>query len=113
MTRKKSGNGLEPPAPTLAQSDRFLQESLGTARAQMDRCVTEITSYAQRSPEKALVSALVGGYLLRMLPLTRILGGVIRLGLMLLKPAAFIYGAVKVGQKIQGVADRRDDRNGR
>jgi hypothetical protein len=112
MARKRYGNGLEPSEPTLTQPDRFVQETLAEARAQMDRCVTDITSYAQRSPEKALLSALAGGYLLRMLPVTRILGGAIRLGLTLLKPAAFIYGAAKVWQKAQGVVAPRTKREG-
>ena len=90
----------------MAQPDRFVQETLSSVRAQADRCLTDVTSYARSSPEKALLSALAGGYVLRMLPLTRILSGVIRLALLLLKPAAFIYGAAKLWQKVPGRTPR-------
>jgi len=110
MPRKRYGNHLEPSGPFLAQPDRFVQETVAAARSQMERCLTDVTSYAQRSPEKALLSALAGGYVLRMLPVTRILAGAIRLVLVLLKPAALIYGAAKLWQKTQGVVQSRGER---
>ena len=110
MARKRYGNNLEPSAPILAQPDRFVQETVAAARAQMERCVTDVTSFAQRSPEKALLSALAGGYVLRMVPVTSILSGVIRLALVLLKPAVLIYGAAKLWQKTQGVVPSRGER---
>jgi hypothetical protein len=110
MERKKYGDALERSAPALAQPDRFVQETLAAVRAHVERGVTDVTRYAQRSPEKALISALAGGYVLRMLPVTRILGGIVRLTLVLLKPAALIYGAAKLWQKTQGGAASRDGR---
>ena len=41
------------------------------------------------------------GYLLRMLPLSGILGALTRVILMLLKPVALIYGAAKLWQKAE------------
>lgn len=61
----------------------------------------DVVAYAQLQPEKALLWAAGGGYLLRMLPLTGLFGGLIRVLLALLKPAVLIYGAVKVWQKAE------------
>jgi hypothetical protein len=67
----------------------------------------DLTAYTQLYPEKALLWAVGGGYLLRMLPITGILGALIRLVLMLVKPAALIYGVAKVWQKaIPAIAPR-------
>jgi len=113
MATKKYGDGLEPSRPALAQPDRFVQETLAAARAQVERGVTDVTRYARQSPEKALLSALAGGYILRMLPVRCILGGFVRLTLMLLKPAALIYGAAKLWQKTQeGAASRAGQEGG-
>lgn len=101
MPRRKNGAESETREPVIAQPDRFVQETLSSVRAQADRCLTDVTSYARSAPEKALLSAVAGGYVLRMLPLTRILSGLIRLALLLLKPAAFIYGLAKLWQKVQ------------
>jgi hypothetical protein len=109
MARKSHGNHLEPAGPVFAQPDHFVQETVAGARAQMERCLKDVTSYAQRSPEKALLSALVGGYVLRMLPLTRILSGVLGLALGLLKPAALIYGSAKLWEKTRKVVPRPPD----
>ena len=87
-------------------------ETVAEARAQIERCVTDISGYAQRSPEKALLSALACGYVLRMLRLTRILSGTIRLALRLLKPAALVYGATKLWQKSQEDSAARNEREG-
>ncbi len=101
MPRRKNGTEAETREPDIAQPDRFVQETLASARAQAERCLDDVTTYARNSPEKALLSAVAGGYLLRMLPVTRILGAFIRFALLLLKPAAFIYGAAKLWQKVQ------------
>jgi len=70
----------------------------------MDRCMGDAVSYTQREPEKALLSALAAGYVLRLLPLAGIVKMFIRLSLALLKPAAFIYGGAKLWQKAQNGA---------
>ncbi len=88
-------------SPDLKYPDRFIVENFGAARASVDRTVKDAAAYAKLQPEKALLWAMGAGYVLRMLPLTGILGGLIRLVLGLARPAALIYGAAKVAQKVQ------------
>lgn len=61
----------------------------------------DVGARAQVQPHRALLSAVAVGYLLRLLPVTRIVGGVIGLMLTLLKPAAIVYGAAKLWQATQ------------
>jgi len=89
----------------------FLAENFDAARAGMDRSVKDVAAYTQLQPEKALLWAMGGGYLLRMLPLTGILGGIIRLIFVLLKPAAFLYLGAKVWQKARPIIAPRHSGN--
>lgn len=57
------------------------------------RCCEEAV---RRSPLAAVGCAAVAGYVLPLLPVAALAAGVARLGLRLLKPALFVYGAVKV-----------------
>lgn len=101
MANKRYGNLPESAATVREQPDHFIQETWTAARHEAERRLTEITTYTRQSPEKALLYALAAGYVLRILPTTQILGGVIRLALLLMKPAAFIYGGAKLWQKTQ------------
>jgi hypothetical protein len=56
----------------------------------------ELEAQIQREPIKAFVLAFAGGFLLCLLPLGKLLGVLIRVSLLLLKPALLILGMVKV-----------------
>ncbi len=101
MPRRKNGATSAIREPDIAQADRFAQETLSSARAHAERCLADVIDYARTSPEKALLSAVAGGYVLRMLPLTRILAALVGVALLLLKPAALIFGVAKLWQKVQ------------
>jgi hypothetical protein len=96
VNRKKTLPSL---SSALDNPEGFIAEQFNAARVGADQSVKDVAAYAQLQPEKALLWALGAGYLLRMLPLTGIVGGLVRLLLALLKPAALIYGAAKVWQK--------------
>ena len=95
------------PTTTLASAwqepEEFVQQTYAKVREEVDKSMKDATAYAQLYPEKALLWAAGGGYMLRMLPLVGILGGLIRVVLMLAKPAALFYGAAKFWQKAQPV----------
>lgn len=55
----------------------------------------------RRSPLLAVACAATGGYLLQVLPVSRLVGGVVRLGLALLKPALLIYGTARVVEYVR------------
>lgn len=88
----------------LREPDRFLQETITTARANLDRYVGDATAYAQRQPVKALLFATAVGYVLHMLPLGGIMRMLIRIAVALVKPLAFIYGGAKLWEKVQNSA---------
>ena len=98
MKRAKTN---QPPASALHNPEAFIQDNFNNARAGLQQSMKDVVAYAQLQPEKALLWAAGGGYLLRMLPLTGILGALIRVLLALLKPAALVYGGVKVWQKAE------------
>lgn len=76
--------------------EQFLEDRFNLARETVQHSLDDLEAYVQLRPQQALLSALGAGYVLRMLPTTRLLGGTIRLALSLLKPAALIYGLSKI-----------------
>lgn len=91
-----------PPSPSaLENSEGFIAANLTAVRTSLERSVKDAAAYAQLQPAKALLYAVGAGYLLRMLPLSGIVGALIRALLALVKPAALLYGAAKVWQKAQ------------
>ncbi|MDZ4401170.1 hypothetical protein [Prosthecobacter sp.] len=66
------------------------------ARTTAQRAIDQTVAYAHDNPDKALLYALAAGYVLRTLPVTRVLGSVLRVALPLIKPAALCYGISRV-----------------
>lgn len=56
----------------------------------------DLEAQIRREPMRAVVLAFAGGFLLCLLPLGRLLGVLIRVSLLLLKPALLILGLVKL-----------------
>ena len=107
MPRRKSDSGQfvsSTARAAFSEPDRYIAQAVSGARARVERSRQDLTAYAQLQPEKALLTALVVGYILRVLPTARILRGLVHLMLALLKPAALAYGAAKVWQKLQRAA---------
>jgi hypothetical protein len=68
---------------------------------QVEAVLSETEDYVREKPAQSLVCAFVAGYVLNRLPLGRILGGLLRLVIMALRPAILIYGAAKLYQAAQ------------
>jgi len=60
--------------------------------------VEYVETETRRAPFKALSCAVVAGYLLRNLPVFALFGVFFRLALILVRPAALIFGGVKLCQ---------------
>ncbi|MDI1312289.1 hypothetical protein [Prosthecobacter sp.] len=73
-----------------------IDDDLAQARTKTKQVIDQTLAYSHDHPEEALVYALATGYVLRTLPVTRLLGGIVRVALPLLKPAALFYGISKV-----------------
>ena len=56
---------------------------------------------AQREPLKCTVIAFLGGIVLTVLPVGAILGGVVRLALVAVRPALVVLGAIKVIEEVE------------
>lgn len=80
----------------VALGDAF--RVVGEACEEKSRCCEDAV---RRSPLLAVACAATVGYLLQVLPLSRLVGGIIRLTLSLLKPALLIYGTAKVVEYVR------------
>ena len=56
----------------------------------------DLEAQIRREPTRAVILAFAGGFFLCLLPLGKLLGVLIRISLLLLKPALLIIGLVKV-----------------
>ena len=90
-----------PTGSLLREPEAYLQDRLTHVWSRIKRSRKDLLAYTELQPEKALLWAAGGGYLLRLLPLKGILGTLIRIVLALLKPVALFYGGVKAWQKAE------------
>jgi hypothetical protein len=57
---------------------------------------SELEEQIRREPTKAVLLALAGGFFLCLLPIGRLTGALVRVTLVLLKPALLILGVIKL-----------------
>ena len=74
----------------------FPERGMQWVKDRVETVVNETGEYVREKPTQSLFYAFAAGYVLNRLPLGRVLGGVLRLLLMALKPAILIYGAAKL-----------------
>jgi hypothetical protein len=96
--RQQSSDKKEP--TLLEEPDRFLVEVAGDVRDRTGDIVEGAVSFARREPKEALIWALAAGYVLRILPLTRIVRFFLVVALGLVKPLSFFFGAIKTYQQL-------------
>src|SRR3954454_5012360 len=87
-------------APERTPED-FAMRGLSYAKDSIDDMLTETENYVRKSPGQALVYAFAAGYIFNRLPVGRLLGGVLRLSILALRPAVLVYGATKLYQAAQ------------
>lgn len=97
----KREDSSHPIGSLLREPEAYLQDNLNHVWSRIERSRKDLLAYTELQPEKALLWAAGGGYLLRLLPLKGMLGTLIRTLFALLKPAALLYGGVKVWQKAE------------
>jgi hypothetical protein len=108
MSRQKSpspssrapdnGNGAESEARPAGSLEEFLQP----ASAKLAHYRAEAVDFARRDPEKALLWALAAGYVLRLLPITRIVGLALTMVELAWKPAVLFFGGRALWEKFGG-----------
>ena len=84
-----------------ARLEEFPERGLFWAKEQFETVLTQTEDYVREKPAQSLLYAFIVGYILNRLPTGRIVGGLLRLLAVALKPAILIYGATKLYQATQ------------
>jgi hypothetical protein len=79
----------------------FPERGMQWVKDRVEAVVNETGDYVREKPTQSLLYAFAAGYVLNHLPVGRIIGGLLRLLLVALKPAIVIYGAAKLYQAAQ------------
>jgi len=79
----------------------FPERGVQWVKDRVDLVVNETGEYVREKPTQSLLYAFAAGYVLNRLPLSRVLGGFLRLLITALKPAVLIYGAAKLYEMAQ------------
>jgi hypothetical protein len=64
--------------------------------------ISYIEKSTRRSPLQAIACAVTAGYLLRQIPVFSLIGALLRVILVLIRPAALIFGGIKLCQFLSG-----------
>jgi len=86
---------------TVEISDDLAERGLHWVKEQVETVLSETEDYVREKPAQSLLYAFIAGYVLNRLPTGRILGGLLRLLVVALRPAILIYGATKLYQAAQ------------
>jgi hypothetical protein len=76
----------------------FPERGMQWVKDRVEEVVNETGDYVREKPAQSLLYAFAAGYVLNRLPLGRVIGGLLRLLLVALRPAIVIYGAAKLYQ---------------
>ncbi|MEO6870703.1 MAG: hypothetical protein ABI233_00615 [Chthoniobacterales bacterium] len=77
------------------------ERGISYAKDQWGEIMGQTEDFVRANPTKALGYGVAAGFLLDRLPIFRILGVLIRIMLMALKPAVLVFGATKIYQMMQ------------
>lgn len=77
------------------------ERGINYAKDQWGEIMGQTEDFVRANPTKALGYGVAAGFLLDRLPIFRILGVLIRLMLMALKPAVLVFGATKIYRMVQ------------
>jgi hypothetical protein len=74
----------------------YPERGLHWVKEQVETALSGTEDYVREKPAQSLLCAFMAGYILNRLPLGRIVGGLLRLLFVALRPAILIYGAAKL-----------------
>lgn len=75
-------------------------------KKRVDDLKTRATNMTREEPAKAMGLAFVTGLLFTVLPIGRLVGGLVRLALALIPPGLFILGGIKLWEEVEKRADK-------
>jgi hypothetical protein len=70
------------------------------------KCVDDLGKMTREEPAKAVGIAFATGILFTILPVGRLVGGLVRLALALVPPGLLVLGGIKVWEEIEKRADK-------
>jgi hypothetical protein len=79
----------------------FPERGMQWVKDRVEAVVNETGDYVREKPTQSLLYAFAAGYVLNHLPVGRVIGGLLRLLMVALRPAIVIYGAAKLYQAAQ------------
>lgn len=77
------------------------ERGLRYTREHFDEWLNDTETYVRENPVQSIAYAILAGFILNRLGVGRILRGVVKLGILALKPAILIYGAAKLYEASQ------------
>ncbi len=86
--------------------EMLIGHHLDAAEATVKATVRDTEEYIRHEPLKAVLWAMLAGYLMRILPMTAIVGALLRLLLTILRPALFIFGVAKLWEALRSGSSR-------
>lgn len=75
-------------------------------KKRLDEIAANATKVAREEPAKALGFAFVTGLICTVLPVGRLVGGLVRLALALVPPTLLVLGGIKAWEEIEKRADK-------
>lgn len=102
-TSKQTKNQLSKDQGELVEtgSESPAEDWLLQGKEYAEDCVQRLQSAIQEKPRVALLAALGAGFVLRRMPLGKIIGAQLKLTAGLIPPAIFAYGAAKVYETLK------------
>jgi hypothetical protein len=79
----------------------FPERGVQWVKEQFETVISETGDYVRDKPAQSLAWAFAVGFFLNRLPIVRVLGGLLRLAIVALRPAILVYGATKLYQATQ------------
>ena len=77
------------------------ERGLRYTKDQFEQVLEQTEEFVRENPARSIAYALIAGFILNRLPIGRILGGLVRLIMIAIKPAILAYGATKLYQAAQ------------
>lgn len=81
------------------------ERGISYAKDQWGEIMGQTEDFVRANPTRALCYGVAAGFLIDRLPIFRIIGGLLRLVLMALKPAMLVFGATKLYRMVQSQTD--------
>ncbi len=97
QSRPENGNAW---TNVLHQPTELAREAFASLRTKCGPYFEEVQNYVIAEPQKALLSAVAVGYVLRVLPVVRIASTLLRIAAALAVPAAVVFGGARVLRKV-------------